>query len=1759
MSAKISTAGNGLGSGRTTAIESLKTLKTPEEGGTKKEYEDFLEKISTHASVSWEFGEDIAHVLEHTQKPAFPEPIDLTDDESKVKWQVRVWNQKVDRYAMRVETLDQNMAAMYSLLKEKVSKLMKSKIRSKTGYKKAEEGRDIVWLLETMEDIVLNFEETKPKLLAVDDQMERIMVMKQGDVNNEDFIKTMLKELKVYEKHGGDFLWGSTQKEEKTKRMQVRKAIFISDNGRDMDPAETAEASSQLVIALKEEIQAMTILKRADTKRYGALQKRLHNAYLLGTNEYPRNVGDILKVLNNYEVEYTTGHVPSKGSTPKADKSDAPIETLSFLQANSGHNVKYARGTNNSFFRQITCKTCGLKGHYQTHCPIVNSSGNPLGKGPNGKTEPKDDTSKKEKGSNDDSDTVATTETMSTITTATEASVQKVSSDASWYGHLLNQQDITYLNPHWVLLDSESTDHIFCNSDLLTDIQTTTDGEMLRLHTSAGSIDTNQKGKFGDFTVWYNPTCLANVLSLGLVTDRYRVTMDSDLANEFRVHISDQHVIPFKRITSRLYLFDTSQVDIHKLRFAFSFLTTVDENKRFFQARDIRKADEAAIVNRKVNHMAKDQFLRVVKNNWIRNLPVTMNDVQRSHIIYGPPIPPMKGRTRNQTASRLTAPPVICIPPEVHENLKEVTLCIDFHFVNNVTVFHTISQRINYRTVSFPNSRSANSIMNELKDVYKVYNSRGFKITDINADQEFRPIAIDALPVRVHICGTDEHVPEIERSVQTQKNQNRAVSYAMPFKCIPRLMVRELISQGNVMLNAFGTKASEDIGYSPRNLIDNLPHVDFHDLKYEFGQYVQLHETNPKTNTMQSRTIGAIVLGPRNITGKYNYMSLETGQQIDGRVVATLPTTNDVIARVEGLGRAQNQPFTVTKMLQYEWRPGVPIDNQHPANHGAPPPGVPPIVPHPVRQAGPPEGPNPVDFLLPDAHQAPAPPNQGAYHENDDNADLLVEDEEAIPFLPQGAGDPEEDLSINESDVISLPQGAGDHTDTPTGINDEDEASEIRPQQAEARYIAEALDLSTDLSYDTSSDDSSYDSSLEERRNIERERRGEYFQQPSKDTHGRGKRDRTKTGAYSLHQTGAYSFLQTKFENLTEKDRHEYFHHAWKEYQVGGKTNLLEQYATGFIFNQMSAKQGIKKYGRMAELKLIAEFKQLMEYKTFHGRDASKMTYQQKKKAANMINLIEEKLNRGHTPTNPVIKGRSVFNGRVQRGLYSKEDTASPTVSQDAFFLTSLIDAVEGRDKAVTDIKGAYLNAKMKDEVFMKIMGPEIDLFVEIDQDLAKYIAVEKGKRVLYVQLDKALYGCVQSALLWYELYSETLADMGFELNPYDLCVANAVIEGEQCTICWYVDDNKISHVNPAVVDKVISKIEEKFGKMSQTRGDKHDFLGMNLVFKKNKITVSMKKHILRAMETFPEDIVRDAATPAANHLFNVRETEPLSEEKADVFHSVTASLLFISRRCRLDIQTAVAFLCTRVSCPTMDDWKKLRRVLQYLRGTIDLVLTLGADNIRKVKSWVDVSYGTHDDCKSHTGGAMSWGWGVLLTKCQKQKLNTKSSTEGEIVGASDYLPNIIWARMFLEAQGFELEENILYQDNQSAMLIEKNGKRSSGQKTKHMDNRYFWIKDRLDSENIQVKYCPTEKMLADFFTKPLQGSLFRKFRDVILGYKHISELENESETIKSPACQERVGKSDSYKTVTGDEENSSLASGSARVTWADIVKGKSS
>jgi hypothetical protein len=240
--------------------------------------------------------------------------------------------------------------------------------------------------------------------------------------------------------------------------------------------------------------------------------------------------------------------------------------------------------------------------------------------------------------------------------------------------------------------------------------------------------------------------------------------------------------------------------------------------------------------------------------------------------------------------------------------------------------------------------------------------------------------------------------------------------------------------------------------------------------------------------------------------------------------------------------------------------------------------------------------------------------------------------------------------------------------------------------------------------------------------------------------------------------------------------------------------------------------------------------------------------------------------------------------------------------------------------------------------------------------------------------------------------------------------------------------------------------------------------------------------------------------TPAAEHLFKIdKDAVKLDEEMGKVFHNFVAKCLFLTKRARPDIHTPVAFLTTRVREPDEDDWKKLQRMIRYLRGTLTLPLILRADGTSIIKWWADGSHGVHHDMCGHTGGMASLGKGALMPTSTRQKLNTRSSTETELVAADDMMPQIMWTNYFMDAQGYGLTQTILYQDNKSAILLEKNGKLSSSKRTKHVNIRYYFIKDRIANKELSVEYCPTEEMPADFFTKPLQGKLFFKFRKAIM------------------------------------------------------------
>ena len=128
-------------------------------------------------------------------------------------------------------------------------------------------------------------------------------------------------------------------------------------------------------------------------------------------------------------------------------------------------------------------------------------------------------------------------------------------------------------------------------------------------------------------------------------------------------------------------------------------------------------------------------------------------------------------------------------------------------------------------------------------------------------------------------------------------------------------------------------------------------------------------------------------------------------------------------------------------------------------------------------------------------------------------------------------------------------------------------------------------------------------------------------------------------------------------------------------------------------------------------------------------------------------------------------------------------------------------------------------------------------------------------------------------------------------------------------------------------------------------------------------------------------------------------------------------------------------------------------------------------------------------------------GKGAIESLSRKQKLNTKSSTDAELVAVDDALVLIAWTKLFIESQGYDVNENILYQDNKSAILLEKNGRKSAGKRSRALNVRYYYVTDHVEKGNLAVEYCPTDVMVGDYMTKPCQGLKFEKFRRTIMGF----------------------------------------------------------
>ena len=224
-----------------------------------------------------------------------------------------------------------------------------------------------------------------------------------------------------------------------------------------------------------------------------------------------------------------------------------------------------------------------------------------------------------------------------------------------------------------------------------------------------------------------------------------------------------------------------------------------------------------------------------------------------------------------------------------------------------------------------------------------------------------------------------------------------------------------------------------------------------------------------------------------------------------------------------------------------------------------------------------------------------------------------------------------------------------------------------------------------------------------------------------------------------------------------------------------------------------------------------------------------------------------------------------------------------------------------------------------------------------------------------------------------------------------------------------------MSHVSQDVLKSILKRIEARFGKetpLTVMQGPVHEYLGMTIDFSRpGMVQFHMKAFIDDLIAETPSELLKGmAASPGGQHLFTVNEDCPkLSEKQAKLFHHLTAKLLYLSKRTCPDIQTAVAFLTAHVSSPDCDDYKKLGRCQKYVAETKELPLVLEAVGLHSICWWVDASFGVHPNLRSHTKAMLSFGKGSPFALSCKQKLNTRSSTEAELVGLNDAMSLILW------------------------------------------------------------------------------------------------------------------------------------------------------
>jgi hypothetical protein len=438
-------------------------------------------------------------------------------------------------------------------------------------------------------------------------------------------------------------------------------------------------------------------------------------------------------------------------------------------------------------------------------------------------------------------------------------------------------------------------------------------------------------------------------------------------------------------------------------------------------------------------------------------------------------------------------------------------------------------------------------------------------------------------------------------------------------------------------------------------------------------------------------------------------------------------------------------------------------------------------------------------------------------------------------------------------------------------------------------------------------------------------------------------------------------------------------------------------------------------------------------------------------------------------------KARLVVKGYAQIFGVDFSETFAPVARLDTIRLLFALAAQNGWVIHQMDVKSAFLNGYLEEEIFVE--QPEG--------------FIVQGHEEKVYKLNKALYGLKHAPRSWYSRIDAHLVNLGFEKSPSEFTLYVKKVDNEVLVVSLYVDDLFVTGSHKELIDKFKERMKDAFemtdlGKMSF-------FLGMQVQQKQNEIFVCQQKYAKEVLKKFNMEDCKPVATPMnPKEKFSKEDGAERVDEK--LYRSLIGCLMYLTAT-RPDIMYAVSLLSRYMHCASEIHFQAAKRILRYVKGTVDYGIRFNQVQNFRLLGYSDSDWaGCVDDMRSTSGYCFTLGSGVFSWCSKKQEVIAQSTAEAEYIAVVAAVNQTLWIRkLMIDLHMEQIECTQIFVDNQAAISI-ANDPVFHG-RTKHFKIKFFFLREVQKDGEVQLVYCRTEHQNADILTKALPTGRFEFLR----------------------------------------------------------------